>query len=189
MLCSLLEQHYGTDVLTLLQCTLKDSGRKSWPHRLLFEPNYFSHPLHHLLLIHFLGYSVKEMFNQSLDYQPFGKGPWPCLNATSKHYKRHIIHECVVTPIRTNPSAVVATFACECGYVYTRSGPDSSCEDCYRYTTVKSYGPIWEAKLQELWLNTRCSLPMIGRELGVGKDTVKRHAHRLGLPHPRLLDR
>jgi hypothetical protein len=187
ILCSLLEQHYGRDVLTLLQCTLKDLARKSWPYRLLFDSNYFSHPLHHLLLIHFLGYSVKEMFNQSLDYQPFGKGPWPCLNPTSKHYKRHIIHECVVMPIRTNPSAVVATFACECGYVYTRSGPDSSCEDCYRYTTVKSYGPIWEAKLRELWLNTRCSLPMIGRELGVGKDTVERHARRLGLPHPRSM--
>lgn len=187
ILCNLLEQLYGRDALTLLYCTVYDSARKSWPYRFLFDPTYFSHPLHHLLLIHFLGYSVKEMFNQAVDHQPFGRGPWPCLNPVSSHYKHLIIHDCKVTPSRTNPVVVMSTFSCECGYKYTRSGPDSSRDDCYRYTAVKSYGSIWEAKLQELWMNTTCSLAMVGRELGVGKDTVERHARRLGLPHPRLI--
>lgn len=45
-----------------------------------------------------------------------------------------------------------------------------------------SFGPIWEARLKELWNDSSLSLSELGRRLGVDPLTVRRHAKRLRLP-------
>lgn len=180
-----LEQYYSGDLLSLLHCNPKDSISKSWSTRLLFDMSYFSHPLHHLLLIHFLGYSVKDFFTLSLDYQPFGQGPWQCLNPAGDHYKQPTIRDCEVVLNGTSPFRVKGVFTCWCGYVYSCTNSEQVVGGNNPRPKVEAYGPIWESRLKELWTNPSLSLPVIGRSLGVDKDTVKRHAYRLGLGYTR----
>lgn len=79
----------------------------------------------------------------------------------------------------------MGTFSCPCGFVYSRTGPDASLEDQFRFSKIKAFGPIWETKLQALWKDESVSLRGIARQLGVDPLTIKRHASRLGFPSPR----
>lgn len=72
-------------------------------------------------------------------------------------------------------------FSCECGFSYTRIGPDSSSEDRSRIGRIISLGQVWEAKLKQLWEDSSLSISEIGRRLGVDPLTVRRHAARLQL--------
>jgi hypothetical protein len=76
----------------------------------------------------------------------------------------------------------VGTFSCGCGFSYVRSGPDSSLEDRFRVGRVISFGPVWEAKLKQLWKDSTLSLSEAGRRLGVDPLTIRRYAARLKLP-------
>jgi hypothetical protein len=58
-------------------------------------------------------------------------------------------------------------------------------EDQFLVTKVKSYGSLWEARLQNLWEDSSLSLRAIARKLGFKHTTVKSQAVRLGLRFPR----
>lgn len=73
-------------------------------------------------------------------------------------------------------------FSCHCGFIYARTGPDSSPEDRFRIGRVISFGQVWEDTLKRLWQDPLLSVSEIGRSLGVDPLTVRRHAARLKLP-------
>ncbi len=133
---------------------------------------------------------MDEFLDLPAEYHPFGKGPWPCLNPASDHYREPLVQECDIR-ISYRPEYPVGrpigTFACACGFVYNRSGPDRSPEDRFRRSRqVQSYGPVWEAALKRLWEDPDISLGQIARQLGGADHTVKCQAARLGLSfsHP-----
>jgi hypothetical protein len=180
-------RYYPDDLLSLLHCELRADVSQNWLIRLL-QPSASNaqHPLHHLLLIHFLGCTVEEFFALQLPTEkPFGTGPWPCLNQASEHYRQMTIDECGVRYSPYTDGRPIGTFSCDCGFVYSRTGPDSSPGDRFKVGQVLCFGPIWEARLRELWDNPGVSLRGIGYQLGVDPITAKRHADRLGLPSPR----
>jgi hypothetical protein len=76
-------------------------------------------------------------------------------------------------------------FSCECGFAYARSGPDTSPEDRFRAGRTITFGPVWEAKLKELWEETSQGLSEVGRKLGVDPLTIRRHASLMGLSFSR----
>ncbi len=55
--------HFGTSLLGRLGCTLPQD-KDGWFERLLRKPRTASHPLHHLLVLQFLGASVLDFFGQ-----------------------------------------------------------------------------------------------------------------------------
>ncbi|MGF2011009.1 TnsD family Tn7-like transposition protein [Nostoc sp. DedVER01b] len=135
--------------------------------------------------MNFLGYRAEDFFKlQSIEYKPFGKGPWPCLNPASDHFKQAKIKECCVER-NGNNSKPIGIFSCICGFVYSRTGPDSSPKDKFQATTVQSYGLVWDAVLTELWQDSTLKLSEIGQRLGVHYTTIKRQAARLNLIFPR----
>jgi hypothetical protein len=178
--------YYPDDVLPHLHCSLNRQSPDNWLARLVRKPGGSQHPLQHLLLMHFLGSPIEAFFSNSLeDSHPFGTGPWPCLNAASDHYQQRHIEHCETAPGQYVGGRPVGIFSCPCGFVYSRTGPDTSIEDQFRFSKIKAFGPIWETKLQALWRGESVSLRGIARQLGVDPLTIKRHATRLCLPFPR----
>ena len=176
---------YSPDILEMLGCKIDERIDENWLVRLVRKPENAQHPLHHMLLIHFLGHSVETFFNIPSADHPFGEGPWPCLNPASNHYQQFQIQQCRVDYSQHVHGRPVGTFSCACGFTYVRVGPDGSLEDCFKLSKVKSFGRLWVERLQLLWEDETVSLRGIARQLKVDPLTVKRHAMRIGLLFPR----
>lgn len=177
---------YPNTLLTSFNCgfTGADKVKTNWLLRLVRPHKHAYHPIYHLLLIQFLGYTAEEFFKLPTELSFFGEGPWPCLNPVAKHYRKPLILECKLSS-RLRHNHPIGTFSCECGFAYARSGPDSSAEDRFRIGRILSFGRVWEATLRELWKDSSLSLSEVGRRLGVDPLTVRRHAALLKLPFSR----
>lgn len=144
------------------------------------------HPIRHLLLMTFLGLTAKEFFTSFVEYEPFVKPPYPCLNKAAEHYLEMRIKQCQVfdnlSKDDTKKGRPIAVFSCECGFIYQRIGPDQSEEDKFTYSYVREYGYVWENKISEFWDDLSISNTEIGRRLGIDQASVGRHAIRLNLP-------
>lgn len=178
--------YHSPALLKLLSCELRgrDIEKTNWLLRLVRPPKHAQHPLYHLLLIQFLGCTVENLLHSPEGVCPFGEAPWPCLNPAADHYRQPVITECQLGD-RLRNGKPTGRFSCECGFAYARAGPDSSPDDRCRVGRMISFGPIWEAKLKQLWKDSSLSLSEIGRKLNVDPLTVRRHAARLKLSFSR----
>ena len=134
-------------------------------------------------MLAYLDCQPEEIFDNFAEFKPFGHGPWPCLNPAVDHYKEPRILLCRVLPgakkDRGKPRGV---FACSCGFVYARVGPDALESDRFTYSIVQSYGPSWETLLRKLWPDKSYNIDTIANRLGVQIRTVKRRVVAFGLP-------
>ncbi len=142
-------------------------------------------PIHHLLMIHFLGYTAETFWGIRCKTGYFGAGPWPCLNRAAKHYGELMIEAC---EIRMSPTdgRPVGTFRCRCGFDYSRVGPDWSPMMCGQKGRVLSYGPRWESTLRTLWTSSPLQVEDIARQMGVTPPTLRGQVRRLGLSLRRI---
>lgn len=167
---------YGENILEIVQSSINDN-ESCWLSMMVRKPRKTIHPIRHLLMVHFLGITLEELWNEEEDYLPFGKAPFPCLNAGAEHYLKPLITDMTIR-YDSKIKRPVGTFSCSCGFVYARSGPDRSEEDRYRVGRVKEFGEVWEAKLKELLL-MNLSLREIARRLKVDVNTVKKYGQKL----------
>lgn len=167
-----------------------DVGRKSkrnkWLSILVDKSTVGSvyHPIRHLLLITFLGFTAQDFFTSFIEFKPFGDSPYPCLNKASAHYRDLRIKKYELFENRTKHDKYrrpIAIFECDCGFIYQRLGPDKSESDKYRYNSIRQHGRIWDNKLKDLWADLSISVSEIGRRIGVSGTTVSRFAIRFGL--------
>ena len=191
-LLKLILDKHSPALLGMIQCGFNAQSASNWPSRLLRDliNNRPQHPLRYLLLMYLFDYTAKTFFERcsrnefakpSVKFRPFGKGPWPCLNAAANHYQQPTIQELQLGD-RLRYGKPTGKFICKCGFAYVRTGPDSSPEDKFRIGRIISFGQIWEAKLKDLWKDSSLSLSEVGRRLGVDPITIRRHAIRLNLP-------
>ncbi len=139
--------------------------------------------------VQFLEYSAESFFRLPNQFEPFGKGPWPCLNQAASHFHQPVIQTCEITYTQDHGKPV-GTFHCFCGFIYCRTGPDKTQEDQFRITKVRAFGSVWEEKLKELWADSTVSLRGMARDLGVDPTTVKLHALRWNcLSHAKASDK
>ncbi len=165
---------YGKELLKVLNCYIDKDEQDSWLHKLFRKPRVSCHPLRHILVLGFLGETISSLIHQirNYPYEPFGSGPWVCLNKAADHYRQPIVTSCVITrDFKTGQP--VGTFACSCGFVYSRRGPDKTHEDKYKIGRIKAFGQVWNYKLIEL-SRAALSLREKARILGVDPKTVKR---------------
>jgi Tn7-like transposition protein D/TniQ len=164
---------YGAKYLIQLDCELESGNRNNWVLH-LFRGRQNIHPLKHLLLINFLGLSLKEFFyNNPPQCLPFGEGPWYCLNPTCNMYKQRNIQNISVTRSTQNGNPV-GHFTCNCGFSYSRRGPDKNRDDLFRIGRINSYGEIWEKELIRLRYQDNKTLKEISKELSVSILTISR---------------
>ncbi|MEP0791961.1 TnsD family transposase [Funiculus sociatus GB2-C1] len=179
--------HYSPTILKLLQCEFNEQSTNHWLLDLFRRKSRIRHPIRHLLIINFLGYTAEEVLKLPTKLKPFGDGPWLCLNRVCQHFKQPVIKECQLTPNHKKRSEPVGTFECICGFTYSQKSPDASAEDKLqksRYTRI--YGPLWELTLIRLWDDETISLNQIARQLGVRPITLQRQAALLELTFPRV---
>lgn len=170
---------YGDIFLSSIHCLIEDFDG-NWLSSIVRKHRKAFHPLKHLLLIRFLTGNLEDFFELGHRYTPFGKGPWPCMNAASNHYRRLVIKNLKVN-YSTDMKKPMGTFICTCGFIYKRTGPDESEKDIYKIGRVIQFGPLWEGKLKELVEKDKLGLREISRKLNVDTNTVKRYAGLLNL--------
>lgn len=50
----------------------------------------------------------------------------------------------------TNTRKSVDTFSFDCGFVYSRRGPDVDKSDALKVGRIKNFGTVWQTKLMQL---------------------------------------
>jgi hypothetical protein len=169
--------YYSPRLLDRLGCGLE--GHYNWLRRLANNWTIARHPLHHLLLMRFLGCSAEEFFRLPAEVEPFGKGPWPCLNPAGGHYREARAGMCLIRQRRDKNKPLVGTFLCECGFSYQRTGPDATEERRYQYDRVVSFGGAWYEELRRMHANGTHSREEMALALCVSADTIKSQLRRL----------
>jgi Tn7-like transposition protein D/TniQ len=168
-------KYYSPDFLARLGCELK--GRQTWLRRVMQGGKSARHPLHHLLLITFLGSTPEKFFQLPSEMRPFGYGPWPCLNQAVAHFREPRIAKCQVTK-QQHALTIMGTFKCDCGFSYRRNGFDESENRRFEYDRIITLGDDWYTKLQQL-----ISAGHLGNEiasiLGVTQNVVQLEIGRL----------
>ena len=172
--------YYGELFLLSLQSLPDRNDEYNWLRVITRNVARTVHPIRHILFINFLSGNIDAFFNNFGSYsKPFGNGPWPCLNKASEHYLKPIIKELTVTP-DSKTRQPVGTFKCECGFIYSRRGPDQNLQDHYRIGRVKEFGPIWENRLNFLINNAnQLSQNAIARELNCDPATIKKYKEKI----------
>jgi hypothetical protein len=164
--------HYGNKLLDILESNIDKNDEYNWLRVATRDVARTVHPLRHILLILLLAGNMETFFaGVQKTYNPFGKDPWPCLNKAADHYQQDIITQLVVTADYKTRKPV-GTFICNCGYVYSRTGPDKSEKDRYRKGRVKSFGNIWEARLKVLLGECCLSYCKIALQMGCDIKTI-----------------
>ena len=173
-------EFFSNKYLELLDSDINLNEKFTWT-RKLFEKNLLIHPIRHILFIQFLFGSVNELIKyKKKKYEPFGSGPWPCLNKVAKHYKQDVIKEVAISN-RSTGDKPLGIFVCSCGYIYTRLGPDKKSDDKYVKRTVKEYGSVWEAALNNYILKGEHCISHLEQLMDCDGKTVGKYAKKLGI--------
>ena len=184
-LYDLVSNHYEADFLAFLESNIIRNDEYNWLRVATRNLKRTVHPLRHILIILLLTGDMNTFFSKiSEEYNPFGIGPWPCLNHAAEHYRENVIDIVDITE-DSKTRKPVGTFNCNCGYCYSRTGPDQSDNDRFRKGRVKKFGYLWEAKLLELLNEKDTSYRRMARQLGCDPKTVqkfeKRHKENINL--------
>lgn len=166
--------NYGHEILMRLD-SLPDCKDWSWLTFATRLARRAIHPLRQILLIRFLYGSFTAFREYSrYSYFPFGEGPWPCLNKAAAHYRKPVVCSCNVSRC-TDTGRPVGTFRCECGFIYSRRGPDRSEEDRFYRGRIRSFGHVWASRLQQC-MQEGLSYRAAASILGVDTKTVIKYA-------------
>ena len=177
-LVSQFSEFYSEDLLIKSGCGISLVSQENWLNDLVRKSLKSRHPIRHILLIHFLGMTLDDFFSCNPVYSPFGRAPWPCLNNAAEHYREQVVTNCTIGQ-NCETKAPTGTFSCDCGFVYSRSGPDRCRDDKYEFSRVISRGHVWEKKLLQLIETEGKSLRAAARHLHVDTNTVIKHLRRL----------
>jgi len=182
------EKYFTSDYLRSLGCAFNQNTQRSWLIKLLMGSNteISNLPIRHILLLIFLGQTAETFFTDFKEFKPFGSGPWPCLNPAADHYRQLHVNSCRVDQgAKKHIGMPMGTFSCNCGFKYTRPGPDKSEEDKFKFSSIQSFGVVWDNALRELWEDASLTAREIGSRLGVHECTITRRGLKLRLRYPR----
>lgn len=182
------QSRYPADLLRMLHCAIDAESEDPWLLRLVRSPKGAHHPLRHLLLIHLLEQTAESFLTEepAEERQPFGTGPWVCLNPVCDSHGTPIITACEWIDSRFTDGRPVGMFTCpHCRFSYAHTQTDLPADGVPERRRIAQVGPLWEARLRELWSDATVSLRQMADRLGVDPNTVKKHAAQLALPFPR----
>lgn len=165
---------YGDAFLNMIQSNFDCDDENNWLSGIVRKHRKAFHPARHLLFIRFVCNSLDNFFGNTQNYNPFGQGPWPCLNAAAEHYRQNTISK--VTVSHCNDTKLpVGTFECTCGFVYSRRGPDISPADVYKIGRIKQFGHVWQEKLYDMAVTEGMGVFPIAKRLRVDPATIKKY--------------
>ncbi|SHJ75177.1 TniQ protein [Clostridium cavendishii DSM 21758] len=170
---------YGKEFLDLMESNIDNDDEYNWLRVITRNLKRTVHPIRHLLLINFLDGDIEHFFSSFKDeFKPFGKGPWPCLNKASNQYRRNVVTDLKITE-DYKTRVPVGTFKCECGFIYSRKGPDKTKDDRYKIGRIKAFGVVWETKLEEYLKDERYSLRELSRLMNCDPKTILKFKEKI----------
>lgn len=173
-------EFFPKDFLDVLESNIVVDNAFTWT-KMLLKRKILVHPIRHILFIEFLFGSVKNIINfKEIEYKPFGEAPWPCLNPVASHYKNDVVTNLEISNQSTGDKPL-GIFKCDCGYCYTRLGPDKNIDDRYVKRKVKSYGEIWMNELKKYIISGNYGISKIANIMECGLKTVGTYAKELGV--------
>ncbi len=171
---------YGEEFLKVMESSIDNDDEYNWLRVITRDLKRTVHPVRHLLLINFLSGNINKFFHDSSDnYSPFGKGPWPCLNKVENHYKKDVINNLKITDDYKS-RLPVGTFSCDCGFVYSRKGPDKVSSDRYRVGRIKNFGGVWEDRLKGYLKEKKYGLREVAKLMCCDPKTILKFDFILG---------
>lgn len=172
---------YNEDLLNTMDSGIDNDDEYNWLRVITRDLKRIVHPVRHLLMINFLSGNIAEFFNdKSEKYNPFGSGPWPCLNVAANHYKKDVINDLKITD-DYKTRLPVGTFGCSCGFIYSRKGPDKEISDRYKIGRIKSFGEVWENKLRVYLKEDKYGLRELARLMHCDPKTILKFDYLLGI--------
>lgn len=176
------KEYYTEEFLNMIGCSINEDTYNNWLLDIFRKPRKRYHPVKHLLIINFLDYSIEKIVNNEIKYKPFGDAPWPCLNKVCDKYMCGVI-ENVDMIYYNKEDKLVGTFECDnCGFIYTRRGPDIDKRNIYEINKVKDWGIVWKVKLNELASDKDTTITEMQKILNADKGTIYRNAKKLDIP-------
>lgn len=169
--------YYSSECLKTAQSPIS-LDKRNWLNNMVWKAKRAVYPVRHLLFIRYLFGSVEEFFSSQTSYQPFGHSPWICLNAAAEHHLQTVVDTCLITYCHDTKKPV-GTFVCDCGFVYSRRGPDVNETDKFKIGRIKEFGPMWHRKLLELH-NKGMSFRQIAKALNVDTQTAIKYIRENG---------
>jgi hypothetical protein len=192
----LLRERYPREFLQTVQNDFDETKGYNWLARFLprLTQDQVHTPLRHLLLIHALEHSPQSFFGRTPRQLSFPKyvftdsyfiqGPYPCLNPVCKKYFKPCVKNFHVKKAKHSYYFTLHVI-CDCGFYYTRKGPDKQPADLYRKDYIRHCGELWEQALIRLWADLTKSVRQISKILNTNNSFVKNNALALGLKFPR----
>lgn len=172
---------YGKALLKTMDSSIDNDYEYNWLRTITRNTERTVHPVRHLLLINFLGINVSDFFKDiDKNYKPFGEGPWPCLNKVAIHYKESVVKDLKITE-DYKTRLPVGTFSCDCGFIYSRKGPDVLDSDKYRIGKIKSFGEVWENKLLVYLKERKYGLRELARFMKCDPKTIIKFDNAFGI--------
>lgn len=180
------EATYSKALIICLGCHwTPDDETRCWVRRLLHTHFRAPFVLHALLLVLVYAEDLPAFLALPAQLQPFGTGPWPCLNPVCPYTEQRVIHTCTLD--YNAKGCPRGTFTCDtCGFVYTRVGPETCAEDAYRIGEVKQRGALWETKLRQLWFDPQVTVREMESVLHSSWGQMRWQGTQLGFPFPPL---
>ncbi|KAI3349975.1 hypothetical protein EXM65_03085 [Clostridium botulinum] len=173
-------EFFPRDFLDILESNIVVDNAFTWT-KMLLKRKILVHPIRHILFIEFLFGSVNNLISfKETEYRPFGKEPWPCLNPVASHYKNDVVTNLEIST-RSTGDKPLGIFKCDCGYCYTRLGPDKNIEDRYIKRTVKNYGELWINELKNNIISGNYGVSKIASIMECDSKTVGAYAKELGI--------
>lgn len=136
-------------------------------------------PLHHILLMEFLKGSAEGFYKAVPDNEPYGNGPWPCINKLCRHYGKDGAEKISVSYLN---GQTIGQFHCaECGMKYQRSRPWQTFEEYAGHAMKLDYGHLWYDKLRKCILEDKLCPSDVAKVMKSTKKTVANRAAEIGL--------
>ena len=192
----LLLNSYPLEFLEIIQCNIEEKAAINWTANIIrdLKSDKVHHPIRHIVLIRLLGETVESFFNRvptnkvykgyKVEDNYFNGGPYPCLNIVCPKYKKSFIKNFHIQR-SGDYSAFTLCVTCDCGFSYSRKGPDTSPDDIYTKDYINDFGEVWRNELRNLWQDTSISFTKVFEKLNSNKQTVKKQAIIMGLKFPR----
>ncbi|EJP6472072.1 TnsD family transposase [Clostridium botulinum] len=163
---------YSKNFLEEIESRINNDDEYNWLRVITRNLKRTVHPIRHLLLINFLEDDIEKFFKDiNKQFNPFGKGPWPCLNSAADHYKQNVVTDLKITE-DYKIKVPVGTFTCKCGFVYSRKGPDKTEQDKCKIGRIKNFGVVWENKLKVCLKKEKYGLRELARIMNCDPKTV-----------------
>lgn len=172
---------YGEEFLEIMESSIDNDDEYNWLRVITRDLSRAVHPIRHLLLINFLMGNIEEFFEDiNKKFNPFGEGPWPCLNKIANHYRMNVVKNLKITE-DYKTRLPVGTFSCDCDFVYSRKGPDKDETDKYKIGRIRSFGKVWEDRLKVYLKEEKYGLRELARLMYCDPKTIWKFDYLLGI--------